>query len=119
VLEGDYTIVLEDCIPIVYAPMELFRGKRVVSMLDFVEWINGRVFPPERVGAKELLKELGLDEYRPFAIAKETKACLMEDPYGVAFTEGDNYREDTVRGAAGFPDMIVVEHLLELKAKDN
>ena len=28
-------------------------------------------------------------EYRPFAIAKETKACLMEDPYWVAFAEGE------------------------------
>lgn len=108
-VEGYYSIVLEDWVPTVYAPMELFKGKRVVCMLDFVEWINGRVFPPERVGAKQLLKELGLDEYRPFAIAVETKACLMEDPYWVAFTEGDNFRADTVRGAAGFPDIIYVQ----------
>lgn len=102
-VEGSYSIVLEDWVPAVYAPMELFKGKRVVSMLDFVEWISGRVFPPERIGAKQLLKELGLDEYRPYAIAMETKACLMEDPYWVAFTERDNFRADTVRGAAGFP----------------
>lgn len=110
-VEGGYTIVLENWVPAVYAPMELFKGKRTVSMLDFVEWINGRVFPPERVGAKQLLKELGLDEYRPFAIAMETKACLMEDPYWVAFTESDSYREDTVRGAAGFPDMVLRDSL--------
>ncbi|HZK85288.1 MAG TPA: hypothetical protein VFC58_11585 [Desulfosporosinus sp.] len=114
-VEGDYTIALEEWVPAVYAPMELFTGKRIVSMLDFVEWINGRVFPPERIGAEQLLKELGLDEYRPFAIAKETKACLMEDPYWVAFEEGDSFKKDTVRGSAGFPEMTnemgKVDHL--------
>ena len=58
-VEGYYSIVLEDWVPTVYAPMELFKGKRVVSMLDFVEWINGRVFPPERVGANNCSKNSG------------------------------------------------------------
>ena len=39
-------LALEEWVPEVYAPMELFTGKRYVSMLDFVEWINDRVFPP-------------------------------------------------------------------------
>lgn len=103
--EGKYVMTLMKGIPEFFIPRYLFRnGKDTVDMLDFIQWIEERVFPEERMDCKELLADLNLEEYRPFAIAKQTKACLMEDGWWVSFSDQDSFRKDTIRGAAGFPE---------------
>lgn len=55
-----------------------------------MNWVSqDRVFPENRIGAKELLKELGLDRYDGWEIAKKTNARLGNDYYWVDFGEGD------------------------------
>lgn len=102
--EGNYKMVLEDNLHPFYIPDMLFKhGAKEVDTLDVIEWIKTRIFPPNRFGVEELLEQLGLDEYRPFAIAQKTKACLVEDGWWVSFYPEDNFRDNTTRGKAGFP----------------
>jgi hypothetical protein len=86
-------------------PLNLFLGDaRSVPLVDVVVWAKKRIFPKERMGCDEILRDMGLSEYNAWEIVKQTKACLMEDPYWLRFSEDDTFA-DTTRGraiAAGF-----------------
>jgi hypothetical protein len=85
----------------------IFRHSKTIDMAAFLKWIEYRVFPPERIDAKELLNELGLEKYDAWAIAKQTKASLMEDPFWVKIYESDSYEKDTIRGISGMRPISV------------
>ncbi|MFM9278023.1 hypothetical protein [Paenibacillus jiagnxiensis] len=103
--EGKYYLELRPGVKEFFIPRILFkRGQTRVPMIDFVHWMSDRVFPEDRVDAKKLLSEIGLKEYLPFAIAKDTKASLIGDGWWVSFSDEDNFRDSTIRGAAGFPE---------------
>lgn len=82
-----------------------------VDYSDFYDWVEGRVMPEARIDIKKELKEMGLSYYHSMDIAKVTKAALMGDPYWVAFTEADekNWRVSSVRGAAGYPEIKIID----------
>lgn len=83
-------------------PDGLFKVNELKATHEqFTAWIEERVFPEERMGCNELLVELGLKAHIPIEIAKKTRACLMEDPYWVAFEETDTYEQNTIRGLMG------------------
>ncbi|MCK2000471.1 hypothetical protein MZM54_03570 [[Brevibacterium] frigoritolerans] len=48
-------------------------------------WIEERVFPPERHNADELLAEIGLTEYDLVAVLKSTKARSRYDNFWIEF----------------------------------
>lgn len=64
-------------------------------------WIIERVFPKNRFGAKEMMKELGIKKYDVNKIAELTRCSLMTDPYWLVYDESDTYTKNSVRGQAG------------------
>ena len=67
-------------------PLWLFKmSTEPAPLTRFNEWLETRVFPPNRIGVEELLYQLGLDRYDPLLIAKETKAKQMTDKFWVDF----------------------------------
>lgn len=68
------------------------------------EWLKDRVFPKNRIGARKILKDLGLKKYDHFEIAYISRASLVEDPYWIAFEEGDTWSKNTIRGIANVKD---------------
>ncbi|MBR1453923.1 MAG: hypothetical protein IJ593_04695 [Lachnospiraceae bacterium] len=57
-----------------------------VTLEEFFKWIEERCFPPERVGADELLAELGLKEYNALSIVEKTKGVLSyQDNFWIDF----------------------------------
>lgn len=65
-------------------PPGLFKkGEDVAWVTDYIKWINSRVFPAERIGADELLEQMGLDRYDKAKILKLTKARQFADNYWV------------------------------------
>ena len=52
-------------------------------MIEFINWASDRCFPENRVGAKELLKELGLDRYDGWEIVKKTGGKLETDRFWI------------------------------------
>lgn len=74
-----------------------------MTLCEFYLWLEDRVFPPNRIGAKKILKSLGLKKYNALEIAKRTRACLMGDVWWIAMSSGDDFKECTLRGAVGFP----------------
>ncbi|MEX2459836.1 MAG: hypothetical protein WD469_00815 [Paenibacillaceae bacterium] len=111
--EGNYSVALETGVKPFFIPNELFRGKDHASMLHFIDWIADRIFPKNRVGADRLLSEMGLDTYSIIGVARQTKACLMEDGFWVAFSEEDDFRRDTIRGQFNFPDLAESDYLFK------
>jgi hypothetical protein len=94
-------------VEVFFIPEGLFDPKtKSVSIIDLIGWIEGRIFPKDRMGADKLLAQLGLNDYSPFSIAKQNKACLIEDGWWLSFDDKDTFRESTIRGAAGFPEWI-------------
>lgn len=83
---GVYMEAIEG-IPQHLLPIALFGwDKRRVSMLEVIDWASSRCFPPDRVDADRILKEMGLDRYDPWEIAKITKAKLIsEDKFWIDF----------------------------------
>lgn len=76
-----YMVALDN-VPYGLLPYGLFdRVTRRVSAFKFAEWAKKRCFPPERIGADELLAELGLDRYDAWEIVKRTNAVFtgMDD----------------------------------------
>lgn len=55
-------------------PFGLFMNSEYETLFKIHDWACKRCFPPERFGADELLKELGLDKYDRWEIVKRTGA---------------------------------------------
>ena len=64
-------------------------------------WIKERIVPKNRIGIKEILKELGLKRYDRDKIARITRCSSITDPYWIAFDEYDTFYECTIRGRIG------------------
>lgn len=59
-----------------------------ITSKDFHKWLVWRTFPPSRANKKEILADMGLQEYSRLAIIKETHAVMADDPIWVRF-EGE------------------------------
>ena len=69
-------------------PFMLFGNKEYISVFEFSDWVCERCFPPERVDAKKLLNEIGLDHYDRWEIVKKTSARMYgRDQFWVDFTK--------------------------------
>lgn len=70
-------------------PYKLFpEDSDTISIFKFGEWAKQRCFPEERLDAKELLAELGLDRYDRWEIVKRTNARLHgRDEFWVDFSK--------------------------------
>jgi hypothetical protein len=99
---------LKKGVPDWIVPKELFRDEKKCNASQVIDWACDRVFPEERIGAKELLLELGLDRYEPWEIAKKTRASLMEDWYWLSFRGNEKYEEWSARGRAGIPPISTI-----------
>jgi len=101
-LDDDTDILyLENDVPEWLVPRDLFIGERTsVTFEDLQEWIKDRVFPRDRCGCEDLLRELGLDFYDEWQIAKRTRASLMTDFYWLSFDDSDYYEKFSARGRA-------------------
>ena len=62
-------------------------GSREGTHKMFVRWLSGRMFPPERLDAAELLRELGLPKYDVIEIAKKTRGTLPKDLFSITWEE--------------------------------
>ena len=49
------------------------------SWEDYLDFLRERCFPPNRTGAKRILKYLGLAEYDPIAIVHKTHGVMNDD----------------------------------------
>lgn len=69
-------------------PFMLFGDKSYISVFKFSDWVCERCFPPERVDARKLLDELGLEHYDRWEIVKKTSALMPgRDQFWVDFTK--------------------------------
>lgn len=91
-------------VPDFFIPQDLFMKRQEVTIYEVDLWLQERVFPPERIGAKKLLKSLGLKKYDAMEITKKTRACLMEDGWWFAIYPTDTFRNNTIKGASGHPE---------------
>lgn len=66
-------------------PLDLFGAPfgDKVDMVKFTNWLSKRIFPENRCGADELIKEMGLTKYEPVKMAIMTNARLAADDYSV------------------------------------
>ena len=64
-------------------------------------WIKERIFPKNRIGAKQLLENLGLKKYDREKIAEITRCSVITDPYWIAYKETDTYYNNSIRGRIG------------------
>ena len=77
---------------------------------ELIAWLEDRVFPSDRVGVKDLLRTLNLKKYDFLDIAVKTRDCLIEDGYWIEVEDSDTFRENTVRGQYGFPDLNIEDY---------
>lgn len=66
-------------------PLDLFGvpfGDKV-DMVKFTNWVKKRIFPENRCGADQLIKEMGLEKYEPIKMVRMTNARLASDDYSV------------------------------------
>lgn len=63
------------------------------SAEDIEFWLSERVFPPEREGAEILLKNLGLETYDVWEVAKRTNAATTHDFYWMSDNPDDKYKD--------------------------
>jgi len=98
---------LEAELPEYFRPADLFFDKDEVDISEFIAWIEDRVFPRERIGADELLKSIGMEDYCGFEIALKNRACLMEDGFWLSFAPDEDFKKITLRGAAKYPDIDI------------
>jgi hypothetical protein len=104
-LEGVKRFRLVENLPSFFVPQDLFLGRTEISIYELDMWLEDRIFPPDRVGVKKLLKSLGLKKYDVLAIVAQTRACLMEDGWWIAITPEDTFRHNTLRGFVGKPEL--------------
>lgn len=72
----------------------LFRPFGVRETIDFKaleEFFRERVWPPERPNINNLLRQLGLQHYDPFAIVLKTHAVMAGDYMWVKFDDNDPF----------------------------
>ena len=74
--EGQYPITLFG-----YPPKER------VTYHEFTKWLETRVFPDNRVGVEDLLKEIGLKVYSVVAIAQYYEGRLISDNISVKWVK--------------------------------
>ena len=80
-------------------PFGLFTDSDTEDVNAVWDWFTeDRVFPENRVDCKELLKEMGLDFYDPWAIVKKTGGSVMTDPWWLRVEDDWTYENHTVRG---------------------
>lgn len=96
-------VILEDNMPLFCTPRDLFMGRDNISKYELALWLEDRVFPPDRVGAKRLLRKMGLSKYDPLEVALDTRACLVEDSWWIKVKETDTFEKTTIRGLMGHP----------------
>ena len=84
-----YKIVLRDNIPKEYTPYDLFKmwTTREATMEEFIAWASERCFPPNRIGAENMLRELGLSEYDGWEIVKRTGGHMSNDHFWIDFED--------------------------------
>ena len=71
-------------------PFGLFPEKRVGELIDiliFNMWLEERIFPRERLGVEDLLKEANLQEYDTWKLLKLTGGKLMQDKFHVKWVK--------------------------------
>lgn len=57
-----------------------------------LNWIEERIFPPERQGSEELLNKMDLTDYDQLSIIKYTRASSRYDRYWIKFYPSDTYK---------------------------
>ena len=79
---GDYIYNLKTGIEV---PATLFPTQDTdrVHFTKFYRWLQTRVFPEERCGAKELLEKMNINKYDWYKIVKKTNARLAQDNFSV------------------------------------
>lgn len=64
-------------------PMNLFYGRQVIHITEYLDWLKTRAFPEYRCGADKLLEKIGLDKYDPIKIAMITEARMAQDQFSI------------------------------------
>ena len=101
-LDDGILFTLKPDVPDWVIPKGLFPdGTTEVTMVDVIKWAESRVFPEERIGAKELLAEIGLNSYDPWLIAKAERASQVSDGYWLKLEPTDTYETHCARGRLG------------------
>lgn len=62
-----------------------------------LNWIEERIFPPERQVAEELLAKIDLTEYDQVAIIKHTRASSRYDHHWIKFYSNDTYKNTILK----------------------
>ena len=62
-----------------------FGVNKTPTIADVVRFLESRCFPKERSNCKQILKDLGLDEYTPLEIVRKTHGRQYEDFCWVKF----------------------------------
>ena len=72
-----------------------FGVKTSPNIADFSRFLESRCFPGDRRNCKQLLEDLGLDEYIPLDIVRKTHGRQLEDYCWIRF-EGEelDYEKD-------------------------
>ncbi|PLS02455.1 hypothetical protein [Neobacillus cucumis] len=60
-------------------------------------WIEERVFPPDRQASDELLKKVNLSEYDQLAIIKHTRASSRYDSFWIKFYPNDTFKNTILK----------------------
>lgn len=64
-----------------------FGCKESVTWEDLESFLESRCFPKNRANAKDILENIGLEEYDPFEIVKKTQGKMAEDDQWLEFVE--------------------------------
>lgn len=72
--------------------MDIEQHKSII-----LNWIEERIFPPERQAAEELLTKVNLTEYDQFAIIKHTRASSRYDKHWIKFYPNDTYKNTILK----------------------
>jgi hypothetical protein len=62
-----------------------------------LNWIEERIFPPERQASNELLQKMNLTDYDQFAILKYTRASSRYDDFWIKFYPNDTYKHTILK----------------------
>ncbi|MNC54956.1 hypothetical protein D3C75_1044590 [compost metagenome] len=66
-----------------------FPGKQKIQVSDVLDYFETRCFPRNRHHANKILQSMGLSEYVPTEIVKQTHGVMYEDYVWIRF-EGEN-----------------------------
>ena len=81
-----FAMMIDSSISIKDLPLSLelliHNGNYIIEHDDVIRWVRSRICPPGRHNIREILSELGLEEYDEFEIIYATKAkCDKDDLY--------------------------------------